>query len=598
MSLKNIEYLLTRGEGTEIEFKESAESERIINTIVAFANGSGGSIVIGIRDGTREVVGIENPEDIEEKLTNKISDLITPSVLPTIYTTSYKNKSLVVIVIYPSPGKPFFVTKGKRKTAYIRIGASTRPADDMLIESLKRPNYDREPYHSMKYTDIDLNAALSFFPSFPLLERDGINNLVSLGILSKYSGAIVPSVGGAILFGKDRLRYFPAAMIVIGIIQGEDIESSPRTQSLTSFLPQAISEALNFIKDNIGVSMKVDGLYHRKIWEVPELALREALVNAVVHNDYNLQGAPIKVIISSDKIVIENNAVLMAGFTFEDLKKQISIVRNHVIARFFKEIGLIEQWGTGITKMITSCVEMGLPDPRFEQIGSRIRVTFSRKKEERDGKEGVVIIDDTEAFIIELIKLCDPLSTHDIARAVGKSKRSVVDKLRSLVMKGELVEIGSSPKDPTKVYNVKTEQNNMMKNSLTLAIQFRHDTDSWYVFLKLHNFRLNLIFRADNVDDFIMDDSRKYIESAKKALENIVLSEPSIKRAIINGLADENTQNALKKQKLANILIVPYYRNMPDDENLRYWKKHYKADACSAFPLQSIYGFRSRKREQ
>jgi hypothetical protein len=109
---------------------------------------------------------------------------------------------------------------------------------------------------------------------------------------------------------------------------------------------------------------------------VPPAALREALVNAVVHADYARSGAPIRVAVFDDRVEVENPGVLLAGLTIEDIREGVSRVRNRVMARVFHELGLVEQWGTGVQRMVASCVEAGLPDPEFAELGFRFRVTI------------------------------------------------------------------------------------------------------------------------------------------------------------------------------------------------------------------------------
>ena len=101
----------------------------------------------------------------------------------------------------------------------------------------------------------------------------------------------------------------------------------------------------------------------RDRWNLPPEAVREAIVNAVVHADYSQRGGPIRVAIYDDRLEVENPGLLPFGLTLEDLPRGVSKVRNRVLGRVFRELGLVEQWGSGAQRMIAACREAGLPAP-------------------------------------------------------------------------------------------------------------------------------------------------------------------------------------------------------------------------------------------
>lgn len=114
----------------------------------------------------------------------------------------------------------------------------------------------------------------------------------------------------------------------------------------------------------------------KDIPEYPIDAIQEALFNALIHSDYSLHGMRIMVAIFSDRLEIQNPGLLPFGMTLENFKSGVSRVRNHVIARVFAELGLVEQWGTGYKRILEVCKKEGYPEPKWEEIGSVIRVTF------------------------------------------------------------------------------------------------------------------------------------------------------------------------------------------------------------------------------
>jgi predicted HTH transcriptional regulator len=112
-------------------------------------------------------------------------------------------------------------------------------------------------------------------------------------------------------------------------------------------------------------------------WSVPLVAIREALMNAIVHADCAQQGAPIRLALFDDRIEIENPGLLPSGLTIEDIRQGVSKLRNRVIGRVFHELHLIEQWGSGVQRMTSTCQAAGLNAPKLEEIGIHFRVTIS-----------------------------------------------------------------------------------------------------------------------------------------------------------------------------------------------------------------------------
>jgi predicted HTH transcriptional regulator len=121
----------------------------------------------------------------------------------------------------------------------------------------------------------------------------------------------------------------------------------------------------------------IEGARREDRWSVPLVAVREALMNAIVHADYAQQGAPIRMALFDDRIEIENPGLLPFGLTIEDIMQGVSKLRNRAIGRVFHELHLIEQWGSGIQRMTSACQQAGLAAPRLEEIGMHFRVTIS-----------------------------------------------------------------------------------------------------------------------------------------------------------------------------------------------------------------------------
>lgn len=193
--------------------------------------------------------------------------------------------------------------------------------------------------------------------------------------------------------------------------------------------------------------MTMEGARRRDLPQFPPAAVREALVNAIVHADYSQTGNPIRVPVFDDRVQTENPGQLPFGLTIDEIRQGVSKLRNRVIGRVFHDLGLIEQWGSGVRRMIRVCEEAGLPAPEFEEIGTGFRVTLhgGRKTPERD-------VEGTAGRILALLADGQSRSTSSIATALEVTSRTVRTHLKRLVENGLLVEMGHGPTDPKRVY--------------------------------------------------------------------------------------------------------------------------------------------------
>ena len=173
----------------------------------------------------------------------------------------------------------------------------------------------------------------------------------------------MPTVGGILLFGTDRLAHFPDAWIQAGRFAGTDKATIADHLDVKTPLVQAVEDAVAFVQKHAMRGVKIGPVRREERWSVPLVAIREAIVNAVVHADYSQRGAPIRLAIFDDRIEVENPGLLPFGLTLDDLPQGISRLRNRTIGRVFHELGLVEQWGSGVQRMIATCREARSPSP-------------------------------------------------------------------------------------------------------------------------------------------------------------------------------------------------------------------------------------------
>jgi len=202
------------------------------------------------------------------------------------------------------------------------------------------------------------------------------------------------------------------------------------------------------VQRNTAREAVIEGPRRVERWTFPLVAVREAVVNAVAHADYSQSGAPIRLSIFDDRLEVENPGLLPFGLTVEEIRSGISKLRNRVIGRILHELGLIEQWGSGIQRMTAACVEAGLEPPVLEEVGTHFRVTLLAGQRREPG------MDELDRSVMNLLRDTEGMTTRQIAESIKRSPRSTRSRLASLVQRGLVVELATGLQDPKRRYLV------------------------------------------------------------------------------------------------------------------------------------------------
>jgi ATP-dependent DNA helicase RecG len=441
--------LLRRPEGKTLEFKRDlSSSSGVLRTVVAFANTAGGTLLIGVEDRTRHVRGVADPLALEERLASVLSDGITPHLVPDIEVLPWRSTNVVAVQVYPSPSRPHYLKAGGAPVGvYVRVGSTNRRADDELVAELRRASlgksFDEQAMPELDSEAVDFRVASECFAPVRKLRR---GDMETLRLLVPHQARLVPSTGGILLFGRDRARPFPDAWIQAGRFSGTDKTTLVDSAALKGSLPKIMEAAIEFVHKHGLRGFEVAGLRRTDTWSLPPVAVREAIVNAVVHADYAQRGAPLRISIFDDRVEIESPGLLLPGLTVEDLRRGVSKLRNRVIGRVFQELGLIEQWGSGIQRMSAACLDAGLPAPMLEEIGTRFRVTLHTARGQASRLDGI------DQGILDSLSGSVGRSTNEISAEIERTPRATRTRLASLVERGLVREIGSSPQDPKRRY--------------------------------------------------------------------------------------------------------------------------------------------------
>lgn len=443
-----IEKLLTQNEGKTLEFKENLRSiSGILKTIVAFANTAGGTVIIGIEDQTKKIVGIDNALREEERLTSTISDSIAPLIVPDIEIRTYRNKEIILIHIPHIAGPYYLKNTGPEKGVYIRFGSTNRVVDQTMLQSLKlfakNMTFDQLPYLQTKGT-LDWDFINSVFSKIDKKVTE--QKVEMLELITKHSGKKFSSVGGIILFGVHRAHLFPDAIVRCARFLGNDRVNILDSIDIRSYPAIAIEETIRFIERNTGIKSEIGRIYRTDIPEYPPIAIREAIINAILHADYAITGTTITVAIFDNRIEITNPGGLIFGQTLQRALTGSSKIRNTVIAYTFRELKLIERWGSGLQRIIEASTQRGLKNPLFEDYGTEFRVTLYNEQSREP------VLDTSQKQLLTYLKKKRKITTKEAAQLWKITPRNALVRLKYLTEIGLLKKVGTSKKDPRSGY--------------------------------------------------------------------------------------------------------------------------------------------------
>jgi ATP-dependent DNA helicase RecG len=433
--------LIKCGESETVEFKASFDKE-ILETSAAFANTKGGVILIGISD-RDEIKGIQIGKETLRDWANQISQSTEPRIIPEIEIGTIDGKNVVVIWIKEFPIKPVSV-KGR---CFRRVGNSNRVVQtheivEMHLQSTGM-SWDRLPVTNALIDEIDLEKVKQYIES----ARDAGRRKISGGekplqILEKLEVIKDGKVTWAaiLLFYKHPQRFLSQAVIHCGKFKEETIVVDDRM--IEGTVIEQIEEAMDFIRKNVNVRFVMTGKPAREeVWDYPLEALREAVINAICHRDYTIPSNT-EVRIYDNELIVWNPGGLPLGLTLEDLyRPHPSVLRNKGIGGIFYDMGLIEQWGSGIDKMRKACVKAGIPEPKFEEHQG-FRVVFRKDiyTEEYLQKLG---LNERQIKAVMYVKEKGKITNQEFQKLLNVSKRTVTNDLEDLVKRQLFEKVGT-----------------------------------------------------------------------------------------------------------------------------------------------------------
>ncbi|OGB32323.1 MAG: AAA family ATPase [Burkholderiales bacterium RIFCSPLOWO2_12_FULL_61_40] len=453
--------LVSSPESKTLEFKRDLSSPKpLLKTLVAFANTAGGRLVIGVDD-ARQIIGVSNPLDEEERLCNLIADCIEPRFVPNVELLTVEGKTLLMVEVFVSGNRPHWLkSEGSDAGVYVRLGSTSRQADAALIGELRRSAegiaFDEMPMPDLALDDLDLDAAQQLFSGMRVLDQQALR---TLKLITLYQGHWVPTKGAVLLFGKERTLHFSDAWVQCGRFIGTDKAQIFDHIDIREHLPTAVDSIMLFLKKHAMRGADFSTVRRKDIWSIPLVLLREAVINALVHADYSQRGAPIRVSFFDDRIEIESPGILLPGMTVEDMRQGVSRIRNHVIARVFSELNLIEQWGSGIRRIFREAEELGLPEPQIIEIGMRLRVVVYLAEAQRLVRTTEQVSEQVTEQVARLLVILQngALGAREAMNTLGlKHRPTFLANYLKPALDAGLIEMTQpeSPKSPTQKYRL------------------------------------------------------------------------------------------------------------------------------------------------
>ena len=436
-------------ESQKVEYKQNWRND-CLKAVSSFANSDGGKLIIGLDDRGKPS-GLKNIkkllEDIPNTIRNKLGiipsleldkqNMIKITVAPSSVPISYNGK------YYLRSGSTVQELKGKELADFLL--RKTGGTWDVIVE--KKANLKEI---DANYIEKFKNYAADRIPSI-VKETNNTTLLSKLKLID--DGDLKRAA--ILLFGNNPQDFYLQSVVRIGkFLSDTEIQT---TDIVKGNLFQQLESTLEILKTKYLVSnISYEGIHRRDILEYPYEALREAIINALIHRNYS-GASQIQIRVYSDKLIIMNEGKLPPEVPVEKLKTDhLSMPRNKLLAQVFYYAGFIESWGRGTLKIVEKCVEQGLPEPDFKAENSVMTVTFYKDKwnDENLKKLG---LNGRQIKAVIYVKGSVRIANSEYQGLFEVSKRTATNDLDELVQKGLFEKIGTRGRGT--VYEIKKGNN-------------------------------------------------------------------------------------------------------------------------------------------
>jgi ATP-dependent DNA helicase RecG len=433
LDIKRIE----AGENLTTEFKREY-TEEAKKTVIAFANTMGGTLYIGIND-DKTVTGVPNPDDVLLQVSNAVGSAIKPDLTMFVdyKTEKIKKNAVIVVTVQKGTACPYYLAgKGIRpEGVYVRQGASSVPATESAIRNMIKET-DGEKYEKAR----SLNQELTFREATRFFNAQdvsfGLNQQKTLRLQTP--DGVFTNLG---LLLSDQSVH----TVKLAVFEGLEKEVFKDRREISGSLFRQLEETYALLDMFNHNHAEVKGLIRLDKRDYPEEALREVLLNALVHRDYAFSSSTL-ISIFDDRIEFVSIGGLPMGVSLDDIMLGLSVLRNEYLAAVFYRLHLIEAYGTGIPKIMRSYAGCDRK-PELRATGNAFKITLPNRNVNSWGTTGTkASLTENEEKIMALFDKRDEIVRKDVEDALSISQAMAVRSLRALVDKGAIRVIGGGKK--------------------------------------------------------------------------------------------------------------------------------------------------------
>ena len=423
-------------EQQNIEYKESWHDE-YLKWVCGFANAQGGLIYIG-KDDNGNVVGLKDYKKLMDDIPNKIRNAMGITVEVNLHEQT--GNHFIEIITHP-----YSVPISWRGRYYYRSGSTKQElTGNALNEFLLKKSgktWDDVIEPRATFDDIDENTFFAFLRMSN--EKGRMPETDGLTIEQAFDKLLLTENGqlkraSIILFGKNPARFYPNTFVKVGYFKGNDILFHDVVEGNLVTLLREVSNLLNF--KYFTKKIHFEGLYRIETGEYPAPAIREMLLNALIHRNY--MGSMTQIRIYDDSINIWNDGTLPVGINSEILKKpHRSNPRNPLIADVCFKGGLIDSWGSGTIRIIETCKQANLPEPELIEQEGGFSVTLFKNSltAEQLAKLG---LNDRQLKAVEYVKEKGKITNKEYQELNDTTDRTALRDIETLITLGVLRRVG------------------------------------------------------------------------------------------------------------------------------------------------------------
>ena len=354
---------------------ETTSSNRLAETLVALANADGGTLLLGV-DARGNPHGLSDAEGTLQRVLQVALDIEPSLIIPLPQVSEYHGETALVVTV--PRGLPHVY--GYRGKYLVRAGARNQPLEPRQLRLLMMErggvSFEKLVPDGARSDDVDWESAERYLSTLEAFAPTGREQaLLHRGCMVEIDGQLRPTYAGLLLFGLQPQRWVPSSKILVTRYAGTQMDDRFIKEEIGGTLPQQIRRAEAFVRTNMRRRVRLAGLERVEETEYPAEVIREAIVNAVAHRDYQVRGDEIRVSLFRDRLEFYSPGRLPGHVTVENLVHE-RFSRNEIIVQVLSDLGFIERLGYGIDRMMRQMIHAGLPSPGFKETANGFQVTL------------------------------------------------------------------------------------------------------------------------------------------------------------------------------------------------------------------------------